>query len=96
MQGPGIPPVRLQLSAEGIFINHYLKTFKMRSTIIMLALMGTILLTWVLIASIGYLCSESLTFRESATHGATLMFMFIFGWIPCVVVGSDLDKKLAD
>jgi len=64
----------------------------MKSTIIMVAVIATLLLTWCVMGMIGYLLSD-LSYKECMTHGATLMLMLVFGWIPCIVVGADLDKS---
>lgn len=65
----------------------------MKQTKIMLAIIATILLTWCVIGLIGYLLSD-LSYKQCMTHGGTLMFMLIFGWIPSIIVGEDLDKTL--
>ena len=65
---------------------------QMKSTIIMVAVIATLLLTWCVMGMIGYLLSD-LSYKECMTHGATLMLMLVFGWIPCIVVGADLDKS---
>ena len=67
-------------------------TNKMKSTIIMVAVIATLLLTWCVMGMIGYLLSD-LSYKECMTHGATLMFMLVFGWVPCIIVGADLDKS---
>jgi hypothetical protein len=67
----------------------------MKSTIIMLACLATFILTWMTISFIAFMLSESTPFREIATHGGMAMFLLIFGWIPSVIVGADLDKQLA-
>ena len=64
----------------------------MKSTIIMVAVIATLLITWCVMGLIGYLLSD-LSYKECMTHGATLMLMLVFGWIPCIVVGADLDKS---
>lgn len=58
----------------------------------MVAVIATLLLTWCVMGMIGYLLSD-LSYKECMTHGATLMLMLVFGWIPCIVVGADLDKS---
>jgi hypothetical protein len=68
----------------------------MKNTILMLAIIATFILTWMFISTIGYLLSQDVTFREVATHGGTLMTMLIFGWIPAVITGSDLNERLDD
>ena len=65
----------------------------MKQSKIMLAVIATILLTWCVMGMIGYLLSD-LSYKECMTHGGTLMSMMIFGWIPSVILGADLDKSL--
>jgi hypothetical protein len=65
----------------------------MKNTIIMLAVIATIILTWMLFGLVGYLLSD-LSYKECMTHGATLMLMLMFGVIPAIVVANDLDDKL--
>jgi hypothetical protein len=68
----------------------------MKSSKIMVGCVITFLLTWLTIASIGYLLSTEIDFRSCATNGGTLMFMLIFGWIPAVIVGCDLERRYKD
>ena len=65
----------------------------MKTTKIMLAVIATLLITWCVIGTIGYLLSDG-TYKECMTNGGTLMFMLIFGWIPGIIIGHDLDEKL--
>ena len=65
----------------------------MKSTKIMVAVIATLIITWCVIGLIGYLLSDG-TYKECMTHGGTLMFMLIFGWIPAIIIGSDLNDKL--
>lgn len=65
----------------------------MKSTKLMLAVIATFLITWCVLGSIGYLLSD-LSFRDCLTHGATLMIMMLVGWIPAVIVGSDIHEEL--
>jgi len=67
---------------------------KMKSTILMLVAIVMFILTWLLLTTVGYLLSDVSTFREVATNGGVIMLMLIFGWIPSLVVCSDLDEKL--
>jgi len=67
----------------------------MKSTKIMLAVLATILITWCVMGLIGYLLSD-ISYRDCMTNGATLMLMLIFGWIPSIIVGADLDKKFKE
>ena len=61
----------------------------------MLAVIATILITWCVMGLIGYLLSD-LSYKQCMTHGATLMLMLIFGWIPGIILGDDLDKNLKE
>lgn len=64
----------------------------MKSTKIMLAVIATFLITWCVIGLIGYLLSDS-SYRECMTHGGTLMFLLVFGWIPSLIIGDDMNKS---
>lgn len=65
----------------------------MKSTKIMLAVIATLIITWCVMGLIVYLLSD-LSYRECMTNVGTLMFMLIFGWIPAIIIGADLDKEL--
>jgi len=67
----------------------------MKGTIIMLAFLSTLLITWLLISTLTFLCMESGTFREAATSSVIGFFMVAFGWVPSLVVSIDLDEKLS-
>jgi len=58
----------------------------------MLAVIATFIATWCLIALIGYLLSDT-SFRDCMAHTATVMIMIVFGWLPCTIVGVDIDEK---
>ena len=68
----------------------------MKSTKIMVGCIVTFLLTWLTLATLAYLLSSVTDFRTCATNNGTIMFMLIFGWIPSVIVGYDLDKRYKD
>ena len=65
----------------------------MKSTKIMLAILATILLTWCVMGSIGWMLSD-LSYKECMTNTGTLFLMLFIGWIPSIIVGADLDKTL--
>lgn len=65
----------------------------MKTTKIMLAVIATLIITWCVIGLIGWILSD-ISYRECMTHGGTLMCMMIFGWIPAVIVGADLNDEL--
>lgn len=65
----------------------------MKSTKIMLACIACFVTTWFTVSLLAYVLSSTTDFRTCATNGGTIMFMLIFGWIPTVIVGYDLDQK---
>jgi hypothetical protein len=65
----------------------------MKSTKIMLAVIATILITWCVMGLIGYLLSD-LSYKQCMTHGGTVFCMLLFGWIPAIIFGSDIDEHL--
>lgn len=71
------------------------KSFVMKSTKIMLAFLGTLMLTWMTLSLLFFLCSGDMSFREASTHGGVAMIMLVFGWIPSMVVSIDLEERLA-
>lgn len=68
-------------------------TNNMKTTKIMLAVIATFLTTWTIVSLIGYALSD-LSLRDCYTNYGTIMFMIIFGWVPSIIVASDLEKKL--
>jgi len=65
----------------------------MKLSKIMLAFIATILITWCVIGSIGWMLSD-LSYKECMTHNRTFFFMLLIGWLPALVVTYDLDKIL--
>jgi len=63
----------------------------MKSTKLMLAFIATFLITWCVIGLIGYLLSD-LSYKECMSHTAMIYIMFLLGWIPGLIICSDLDK----
>ena len=61
----------------------------------MLAAIATTLITWCVMGLIGYLLSD-LSYRDCMVDSITLFLMLIIGWIPAIIVGSDLDKQLKE
>jgi hypothetical protein len=68
----------------------------MRNTKIILAMLATVLLTWLTLALIGYLLDEQMTFREACKQDGLILIMLTVGWIPSVVVGFDLQTYYLD
>jgi hypothetical protein len=63
----------------------------MKQTKIMLAVIITFLLTWALLAFIGYALSDT-SFKECMVHPVNLIIMLFFGWFPAYIVGEDLNN----
>lgn len=61
----------------------------------MLAVIATFLITWIVMGLIGW-CLSDLSFKECMSDDATIMLMFIIGWMPCLFVASDLNDYLKD
>lgn len=59
----------------------------------MLAILATLLITWFVVGTIGYLLSD-FTFKQCMSNPRTFFFMLILGWIPSAIIAYDLDKKL--
>ena len=59
----------------------------------MLAVIATFLTTWCVMGLIGYLLSD-FSYKECMSDCATVFFMLIFGWIPSLIIGYDVDNKL--
>lgn len=64
----------------------------MKNTKIMIAVVAAFVITWLLIGSLAYFLSD-LQYKEALTQPGLFVFMFIFGWIPAVIVGSDLEQS---
>lgn len=64
----------------------------MKNTQIMIAFLLTLLVTWTVLGCI--VCAVSdLTLKASLTTPGILVVMLLFGWIPAVIVASDLDEN---
>jgi hypothetical protein len=62
----------------------------MRNTKIMLALIATYITTWAFLTFVVWVLSTNITFKECAILEGVLIFQFMFGWIPTVIVSQDL------
>lgn len=61
----------------------------MKNTKIIIAIITTYLLMWLLLTGICYAITD-LTFKESALNKTVIIFQIFFGWIPSVIVVSDI------
>ncbi len=67
----------------------------MKNTINMLVFVGTTMLTWMGMGFIGYMLSDA-GYKDCMTDTATIMAMVVLGWVPAVIVISDIDKYLSE
>lgn len=65
----------------------------MKSTKIMLAVIATLLITWMSLGFIFYIFSD-MTFKESCCNPGVGSIMLFIGWVPSVVVAIDLDDHI--
>ena len=66
----------------------------MKNSKIMLATVTTFIITVIFVNTIVWYLEDTWTFKECFAHGATIGFSVIFGWIPAIFVGQDVDEKL--
>ena len=64
----------------------------MKNSLTMLAVIATFLLTCLLWASFGAIISDY-SVKTLMSDSGIIMCMFVFGWIPSVIVGYDLSEK---
>ena len=50
------------------------------------------IITWLFFGVIAYITSDN-SYRECLSSGGMFFAMALFGWIPAVIVGADLDEK---
>ena len=65
----------------------------MKQSKIMLAFIATIFITWCVIGSIGWMLSD-LSYKDCMRYPAMPYIMLMFGWIPAIIIGNDLNDKL--
>ena len=65
----------------------------MKNTKIMIVIITTFLVTWLLFSILGLIFNPGLSLREIATNNGMIMILVIFGWIPPIVVYTDIRKK---
>lgn len=59
----------------------------------MLAVIATFIITWLTFGLLFYVVSD-MTYKESISNSDIGWLMLFLGWIPSLIVGFDLDKKL--
>lgn len=60
----------------------------------MLSAVSTFFLVWMLTSSFFWIFTTDILFKDIVMNPSMILFMLIFGWIPAVIVGVDLDDKL--
>lgn len=65
----------------------------MKNTKLMLAVISTFLLTWLFIATVGYLLSNHYTIQQCLTDNVTITVMLMIGWLPTIPVFLDLSNR---
>jgi hypothetical protein len=65
----------------------------MKHTKILIAVIATFIITLLLINTAVWWLQDTWSFKKCFLHGATLGIGLIFGWIPSVFVGYDLNDK---
>lgn len=66
----------------------------MKSTKVMIVGVCTFIFTWCVIALIGYLLSDDVSYKECMRHEATIILMAAIGWFPTLIVCNDIKDKL--
>lgn len=65
----------------------------MKSTKIMLAIIATLIITWMSLGFIFYIFSD-MTFKESCCNPGVGSIMLFIGWVPALIVGADLETTI--
>jgi hypothetical protein len=74
--------------------NSYIFKFViMKSTKVMVVSFLILVLTWLIVGTVVY-CVSSLPMKSILSSQYMALWMFIFGWIPAVIVGSDYKEEL--
>lgn len=66
----------------------------MKATKIMLVLFACFISTALFVGLVSYLLSDDSTYKQCVQSPGLWLFMLVLGWIPCVILGIDLDEKL--
>jgi len=65
----------------------------MKSTKIMLAMLATLVITWLTIGLLFYVLSN-MTYKECISNAGIGWLMLFIGWVPALIVGADLEQTL--
>ncbi len=65
----------------------------MKSTKIMLAVIASLIITWLTLGLIFYILSD-MTYKECISNDSIKSLMLFIGWVPALIVGADLEQTL--
>lgn len=65
----------------------------MKSTKIMLAVIASLIITWLTLGLIFYVLSN-MTYKESLTSSLMGSIMLFIGWVPALIVGADVSDNI--
>lgn len=65
----------------------------MKSTKIMLAVIASLIITWLTLGLLFYVLSD-MTYKESISNGGIGWMMLFIGWVPALIVGADLSDNI--
>ena len=61
----------------------------MKTTKTMLLGMTVFMITLLIVNAFVWYLADTITYKESFAHGATIVIMLVTGWIPSVIVSHD-------
>lgn len=65
----------------------------MKATKIMLAVIASLIITWLTLGLIFYVLSD-MTYKESLCNPGIGSIMLFIGWVPALIVGADIEETL--
>jgi len=65
----------------------------MKSTKIMLAVIASLIITWLTLGLIFYILSN-MTYKECISNSGIGFTMLFIGWVPALIVGADVEQTL--
>lgn len=65
----------------------------MKATKIMLAVIASLIITWLTLGLIFYVLSD-MTYKECISNSGMGYMMIFIGWVPALIVGADIEETL--
>jgi hypothetical protein len=65
----------------------------MKTTKVMLVFLGVLVITWISLGTIAWIFSSQITYKEALILPGVVGLLFIFGWIPAVIVSIDYEES---